>query len=328
VRAGSGDAHSTQLTVVPKQISFGVPLGVAGTIAFSLQARSNAAVKFRIPLDVGVTPSFDTASFALSRNGGLRSWEAGWGRSIGKLAQIGVSYSRSYLGIDATHIHSISAVRDSGGTIQSHDSSAIMAGINGIKIGAMVPIRKKVRIGLAGEYFLSANATQSRILYTNFQSISDTAHKFTLQLPPSWVAGASYAISSEWLAATDVSAVLWSQYRSDGMLAAADVDAAPAINIGCQYIPAPELLSAHYWEVIRYRGGFRLSQLPAKGNIEWGLSLGAGLPLKAGGVFDVVLEYGWRTGKRYSNYAENTVGISFGISSGRKWTHSVANDSY
>jgi long-subunit fatty acid transport protein len=205
----------------------------------------------------------------------------------------------------------------------------------------------KLTLGLSGKVYTKGNAefhhqhwgTQRYFdtIYTEIKKTTDTSiisrekvstSKSTgeVKLPPSLAFGVSYQYSPEWLLSTDMDITMWKKYHSERSLQAEDKsDRSSAVNfaVGAQFIPAPNLLTPKYYEIIQYRAGMRISKLPGAQAMESALTLGAGLPFrKGGGIFDLYIEAGRRWDKRYSNYSENFFSIQFGLNGGSKWFQS------
>ncbi len=95
-------------------------------------------------------------------------------------------------------------------------------------------------------------------------------------LAPVLSLGASYKLSPAWLVAADVDITFWEQFRTDQTLQygkSAELSNAVNVSIGTQYIPAPNLLTPKYYEIIQYRGGFRFTRLPGSEAYETAVTL-------------------------------------------------------
>jgi hypothetical protein len=315
---------TNHLDFLPRQLAFGIPLGVAGTIGFSYAKRFDDRVRFLERQWVGI-PSIDSIELSLGRNGGVTGWQAGWGYAIGKWAAVGVSYERAYY-----YLHEARTSKTYGYTSpppMSVDTTDITMGANGFRAGIMVPAGK-LTAGISGEYFFAGTAHATAAAY-NGLILADsqiTSSDFSLTLPPSIAVGLSYKFAPEWLAALDVSATLWNSFHDDGRLLSGELHNAFSYSAGGQYIPAPNLLTPKYWEIIQYRAGARYTQLPVKSAAEYAFSFGTGLPFSKGaGLFDVVLEYGRRFDTSFKNNQEEFFSIGFGFNGGRKWAASTQN---
>lgn len=323
-RISASSSHVNLFSSFPTQLSFGIPLGAVGTMAFSFTQKSDRKTEFQVDTSLVFNSLSVSGSRGFVTGGGLVAWQAGWGRSFGRWCQLGLGYERLYFSTDQTIL---STTNDEvNGAASSRDSSDISSRIDGIRFGLAVPVRAW-RIGLSGEYFFNAGTTVSRGVYANASTVpvsgSSQNTSFTLRLPPSLTLGVSYDISPEWLVASDLSAVFWDRYDSEGMLADATDASALGFSAGAQYIPAPNLLTPRYWETIRYRAGLRFNQLPSGDSREFMGSLGLGLPIgHSTGILDIAIEAGTRTSNRFPGLSENVVHIGLGISGGHKWTKS------
>lgn len=317
------DMSSRHADFIPHQISLGFPIGKFGTIGASFEKRGEAELVYQS--DTLFTPSeppFDPISSQQDfiRTGGLTVWQAGWGYAIGPWANVGLSYERLYLRIDRSNRLPL------GGESNNLyvDTTVVDFGGNGVRLGVLVPVWD-LNLGVAFEYLFPGEAR-----YTNEQLINGTVttsrhETFELQLPPSLDLGASWRISQSWLVAADADFTFWSVFDSDGHLPSADLrSTAFAFSLGGEYVPAPDVLTARYWETIAYRAGFRVSQLPATSAYEWALSLGAGLPLPSGGgLIDLDFQYGQRLDADYPDISEQFIRLGLGINGGRKWRNST-----
>ena len=325
-RISESSSHDNFYSADPVQISIGVPFGVVGTFGLSFDQRSNIAAYYK---DSASLVYNGDASWwveqGLSARGGIVTWEAGWGRTIGKLAQVGISYERFYLFDEQTNLSQMLLPLVSSAI--SRDSTTVVCRGNGVRAGVDVPAGP-VRIGITGEYYFTSPASSTNAVYANgldsavansFSSLS-----FYLRLPPSLTVGLSYDISPEWLVAGDASFVFWQDALIQGPLSKPDFTTAAGFSLGAQYIPAPNLLTPKYAETIRYRAGVRFAQLPSKQSYEYAVSLGTGLPMGKGtGILDVALEAGRRESAQFAGYSEDFLHLVFGFNGGHKWVQSA-----
>ncbi len=355
IRINDNGAYSDHIRTAPRQLSFALPLGLAGTIAFSLAKTTDATIKYRQEelLYSKKNPLSSTfTSISYDREGGTTSWQAGWGRSIGKYVNIGFAYQRYYFSafttkltdvtfqtkaisiakIDTTQIdpNTISIVTTYDTTeyeeeITERDSTHLSFGGNGLRFGIMGTI-KKFTAGLAVNYYFQDNLKYFSSIYNNSSSLpvdSALLSSFTdsLQLPHSIATGLSYEISPKWLVGADLTFDLWQYYYVKGrqILAVVETDNTVSFSAGFRFIPAPNLLAPRYWETIHLRGGIRYSQLPGKTSSEFSGALGFGFPLKGNGLLDLGFELGRRTHEDYSDYNETFLQVSIGLNGGRKW---------
>ncbi len=325
-RVGEGAAHANFYAANPLQVSIGVPFGIVGTIGLSFDVRSDrtAFYKDSSSLVYNGDPSW-WFSQGLSSRGGIQVWQIGWGRSLGKYVQLGLSYERFNLLYEQTEVSqlTIPLVQLSS----SRDSTTVNGSGNGIRAGVVVPAGR-LRIGASGEYFFTNAVTASEAVYANNLDTAvvntSSSSSFNLRLPPSLTAGLSYDISPEWLVAGDVSFVFWRYANIVEPLSLADAAVATGLSLGGQYIPSPNTLAPKYWETIRYRAGLRFTQLPSRDSYEYALTLGTGLPMGKGlGVFDVALDLGRRQSGQFSGYSEDFMHLVVGINGGHKWVQST-----
>jgi hypothetical protein len=321
-RLSAGSFHSNLLSSYPTQLSASVPLGVAGTIALSYSQRSDGAASFQVDTSLVFNSTAVIGRRGFAAGGGLSAWQAGWGRSIGKWARFGVCYERLYL---STHRTVLSTTIDNiSGEVSARDSTYVSSSINGLRLGVMVPVRA-LKIGASAEYFYSAGGQSARAVYTNGSIVpvegSTQLASFTLRLPPTFTLGVSYDISPAWLVASDLNATFWDSYRSGGVLPETKAGTALGFCAGTQYVPAPNLLTPRYWEIIRYRAGLRFNQLPSKDAWELLGCLGFGLPVgRTTGILDISIEAGTRRSAGFLGLSENVVHVGLGISGGHKWS--------
>jgi hypothetical protein len=313
-------AHTNMITLTPQQISVGIPLGAFGTIGVSYNKRSSHNVSAQYSTGFSYNGSPAEFRCGLSETGGVSVWQIGYGIPLWKKVQLGASYERAYYSLDKSRVQSFSYA----GSLElpSRDSSKTKSVFNGLRLGTVVPIAK-MRIGLCGEYFFSGDAkTDSAVYpYASDVPVPGTAEvqTYKLRLPPSLTLGLAYDVSPEWLAAADMSLVFWKSASTGNENAS--VLYAPSVSFGGQYIPAPNLLTPKYWEIIRYRAGLRYTQLPSAKAYEVMLSLGTGLPIGRGvGVLDIGLEFGKRISGEFSNLTEDVARIAIGFNGGRKWS--------
>jgi hypothetical protein len=320
LRLSESSGHTNMMSLVPQQISVGIPLGRYGSVGLSYNLRSSHNVSAQYDTVFTYNGTSGRYSSGLSENGGVSVWQLGYGVLLGKTVQAGLSYERAYYSFDKSRVTTFSYA--SLGDRPSRDSSKTQSALNGLRLGVVMPLAK-MRIGLAGEYFFSASAKTDSAVYEFLSTVpvtgTDEEKSFRLRLPPSLTLGLAYDFSPEWLAAADVSLVLW-KFAMTGN-ETADALYTPSISFGGQYIPAPNLLTPKYWEIIRYRAGIRYTQLPSAKAYEFTVSLGTGLPIGRGaGVLDLGIEGGVRVSRQFPGLSEDIVRIDIGFNGGRKWS--------
>ncbi|MBN1129166.1 MAG: hypothetical protein JXA71_09275 [Chitinispirillaceae bacterium] len=304
----------------PMLLSFAFPLREAGTFGISIDRRSDVRLKYRARETVRYsTGEIDTVDFGIMKNGGLTSWQAGWGHAIGRWARAGVSYERLYvLSNEITMWRSALGILQ--GSVPSsilYDTTVITFRGNAFRAGILVPLNN-LTIGCTGEYVVSGDAKKVSVKESP-DRVDTITDKFTLHLPPSLGLGASYIFSPRWLAAASGSVTLWRNYTSGVSLGLPPQD---AWSFGCggQFVPAPNLLVPRYWEIIQYRAGFRYAQLPTATGSEAAFTVSLGLPFQQGtGLFDIIVEIGRRSDSAYERYSENFLSLKLGLNGGKKW---------
>jgi hypothetical protein len=308
-----GNSSSELFALSPRLFSFAFHIAPVGTFGFSLDQRTSTRMKF---VATNVTTLYDgrniTDSLGLADRGGLKSWQAGWGRALGSWAFAGIACEWLYLSSDNISLYST----DLGTADPRYDSTRLMFRGNAVRGGVLVPVRKWT-FGMSGEYVFEGDAERT---LTSSDPTTGGKQKFSLSLPPSLSFGASYTPSPSWIASASSGITLWQSYRSAVTLGG-KVDNALSFAAGVQYIPAPNLLVPRYWEIMQYRLGFRFCELPVVTGTEFAFTAGIGLPLlKGGGLIDCIAEYGSRSDSRYGNYAEQFLHLYLGINGGRKWS--------
>jgi len=300
----------------PMLLSFAFPLKQAGTFGFSLDRRSDARLKLRRPWPIN--NNGDTLDWGFLKNGGLTSWQAGWGYAIGPWLRLGITYERLYLINDIITMwrSSITSVSNKWNDYL-FDTTAITLRGHAARGGFLVPL-KKLTIGVTGEYIFPGTAKRQSITQSA-DRIDTVIERFSLRLPPSVGAGASYIFSPRWLTAASGGVTLWRRYASDFKLGDTPYDAY-FFSLGGQFIPAPNLLVPRYWEIMQYRAGFRYARLSSSTGSEMAFTVSLGLPFQQGsGLFDFIIDAGRRTDASYKGYAENFLQIKVGLNGGRKW---------
>jgi len=331
--------RSTDLTMVPRQFSLGFPVGILGAAAVAMERQSLVEVKYRDRLRVGQAfPGFerksatlDSVGLALSDEGGITSWQGGWGRSVGKHFSVGMAYERLYFSHDHTYFRtaygtSFEVGNGSRYEEELRDSVSRTLRANGIRGGVMFR-RNKATVGVSGRYVLRADLVSDRGVYFDSDTVENRVRRKPVTLPPSVRGGGSYSFSERLLVAADVEVTVWDRFDGGGLLREPDMSYALSAGGGLQFIPAPDLLAPQYWETIRYRTGGSFAQLPFRDNREARVHVGLGLPLKGHGLLDVVISAGRRWDDRYEDYSEDLLGLSVGVNGGRRWSSS-SSESY
>jgi hypothetical protein len=310
------EENTRHVKLSPMLLSFAFPLKQAGTFGFSLDRRSDARLNFRAQERINADQ--DTLDFGIDKNGGLTSWQAGWGYAIGPWVKLGICYERMYLLADeVTMWHSTISNVTNNPEYFLYDTATVSLRGNAVRAGVLVPL-KKITIGLAGEYILPGTAKRRSIIQSVDRTDTVITH-FSLNLPPSLGAGLSYTFSPRWFVAAAGGVTLWQRYESDVRLGNS-LDDAYTFSVGGQFIPAPNLLVPRYWEIMQYRAGFRYSQLPTGVGSEIAFTASLGLPFQqSSGLFDIIVDAGRRTDATYDGYEENFLQVKVGLNGGRKW---------
>ena len=309
--------HTRHFALSPRLFSFAFPINPVGSFGFSVDKRNTLNYRFDSTITFDLNGSSVAESLCVSVVGGLSSWQAGWGRAIGRWALAGISYERIYLSSDDITLYS-AAINGIGKP--RYDSLRCIFRGNALRGGILLPVGK-LTAGMTGEYPFKGNA--SRILGSNNTDSGGLGtQKFLLKLPPSLSLGVSYAVSPEWMAAVSGGITLWQEYSSQNTLGG-NVGNALSFSAGTQYIPAPNLLVPRYWEIMQYRMGFRYSKLPVVTASEFAFNASIGLPLlRGGGLVDLIAEFGKRSDSRL-NYSDTFLQLFIGINGGRKWSQST-----
>jgi hypothetical protein len=323
-----GNAGSLHMAWFPTQFGLTIPTGTIGSAAFAFQRTHDVTVKFRQSIPYFRTyQSIDSISAGISQNGGARVWSAGYGLSHTRYS-VGLAYKRLSFTKDSTHIKNAFTSPFDGehGTWQRtvKDSTNIEGTFNGIDFGAMVDILPSLTVGANVTVYTETEAHLHRMYYKASDTLASTRTNATISLPPQGGIGLSYRRTPHLTAAADIRITAWNRAETAGLLPAATREYATALHAGVDYTPSPEVLSPAYWQIMHYRGGFAISQLPRSGHVSQYISLGVGMPLRVLGSVDVSCEIGRRIAEEYS-LNERFVTLSVGINTSQTW-HSTGND--
>ena len=181
-----GNSSSSFIALSPRLLSFSFAIAPVGTFGFSFDQRSSMRLKFvatdAITLYDGTSI---TDSLGIAQRGGLKSWQAGWGRAIGRWAFAGVSYERMYLSSESISLYSAGL----GGGAPRYDSTSYLFRGNAVRGGILVPVQK-LTFGMNGEYVFEDEAERTT---GSTDSATRGSRKFSLSLPPSLTFGVSYS---------------------------------------------------------------------------------------------------------------------------------------
>jgi hypothetical protein len=336
-------SNSQHALFEPSSFQFSFPAAKYGSIGVGFNQLSKTNLIFR--KDSTFYDSLKNKSVRLTLgkviDGGAAEWQIGYGITPLKNLRAGISYERLYF-----KNNKLNYIKDSDTHVDTLvDSTNIKLSSNAFSAGLMYTINNTLTLGISGKYYAKGTARVKNYLWGVDRYIDTTITKTTdgtydtsivpkektivtkssckVSLPPLLSLGVSYKLSPEWLVAADVDITFWDKYSSDIPMHyenESGLSNAANFSIGTQYIPAPNLLTPKYYEIIQYRGGFRFTRLPGSEAYETALTLGTGLPLKqGGGIFDLFIEVGRRWDKRFSGLSENFFGINIGLNGGQKW---------
>lgn len=335
VRLYDGDQSANFARFTPRYVGFAFPIGKAGTIGASFQSEASNEYAY-VANDTLFNETNDSLFIAQSttfdKQQSTTSWDIGWGISIIPELQVGLSYQRSYFKnqvsrLNILHSSSVSSTMDSlfysqgtnvlrGGLMGTIGKLGLGLGITYNFIGDLTAYRTIKRVDSVTTH--QNNPYQSFDLHTGANLDSN----YTLHLPPEGVFGLSWQFNDSWVVATDFGMTFWKEYWSDAPQLMQSYDLmrnAFYLAGGVEFIPAPNLLSPRYFEIMHYSAGLRYQQLPFNGEEEYSLNLGLGLPLGAVGLVDIVFEGGRRQSSIFPDIHENFMRISLATSGGRKW---------
>lgn len=311
-----GEENTKHVRVVPEQVAFSFPLGLIGTVGFGVLNQTNAELDYE---SSARNLGFDLeGQLAFDREGGLTSWQVGWGRNLDRWVHLGIAFQRVYFNLNSTAIQQVPELE----AALARDSTNLTYRGNGIRLGILIPLGD-LTAGMSWNYLFEGEADIDGVtkLSTGNTEVAntDTSYETNFQLPPTFTVGVSYQINPQWLTAIDVSLTQWNQFEASGPITDSERDNTVELGLGGQFIPSPDALAPDYWETIRYRAGFGYNQLPDENSTNFAITLGAGLPLRAGGLLDLVAEFGRRTDGSFSDFSENYIHLGVGINGGRSW---------
>lgn len=336
-------SNSQHASFEPNSFLFAFPLAKYGAVGIAFNQLSSTDLLFKQNNNFTLDGKPFSTTLGTVIDGGTSEWQVGYGITPLKNLRVGVAYERLYFKNSW-----VNYLKNSVTLVDSLvDSTAVKFSSNGFSIGAMYTINK-LTLGISGKYYGKATARGENTTWgvnryidtvttttdsiqsttvTPYEQVITTNTSGKVSLPPQLSLGVAYKLSPEWLVAADADITFWSEFKSDRTLQfKGETRLADALNlsIGTQFIPAPNLLTPKYYEIIQYRGGFRFSRLPGADAYETALTLGTGLPLKqGGGVFDLFFEIGRRWDTRYSGLSENFFGFNIGLNGGQKWFQST-----
>ena len=239
-------------------------LGMLGALGFSYNQQTDTDMKFRLGRTYPLGDGKIEEDLALVKSGGISNWQVGVGVSITKWARIGLGYQRIYFN------NQTSLIKKTEGFLNDTliDSTNTVFTGNGIRAGIQSSIQN-LTLGISGQYVFKSDARDkrtirgTRVQENSPQKDAPITENLTYELKPapSIAFGASYVITPEWMAAVELEAILWNRFYSE-IETVDEVDRAYNFSIGTQYIPAPNLLTPKYYEIMQYRGIGTLSCPP------------------------------------------------------------------
>lgn len=336
--------NSQHTSFEPNSFLFSFPLAKYGAIGVAFNQLSTTDLIFKRDTSFSIRGNQISTTRGIVSDGGTTEWQIGYGLTPLKNLRVGIAYQRTYFKNNwLRYIKNDITFSDS-----LVDSTNTKISSNGFSGGVMYTI-DKLTLGLSGKYYAkgslrikSSSWGVNRYIDTTYtksgentvdtmivprEKIIKPESSGEATLAPVLSLGVSYKLSPAWLVAADVDITFWERFHTDQPLQfgkPAELSDGVNVSIGTQYIPAPNLLTPKYYEIIQYRGGFRFTRLPGSDAYETALTLGTGLPLKqGGGIFDLYIEAGRRWDKRFSGLSENFFGFSIGLNGGQKWFQST-----
>ena len=312
-------------------------------IAFGL--RQVSRISYKIEADKSLT-NIDSLATVYEGNGGV--YEASIGTGL-RLKYFSIGFNTGYLFGDKDYSTRLIFIND---TVTYHSSnSATNTNFGGLFFNAgfqyIIPFKKDhpenglVRIGAYGTLQKKYNATQD-ILRETFSYNATTGNpdrldsvyennsvKGTVQLPATY--GAGFVVEKKHVVwGIDFETTNWNNYIFYNQRDS--VKKNWTVKAGFQYLPA-DVDSRKYWDFVKYRAGlfFGPDYINLGTNIpQFGISLGAGLPLKLNrsfyetqySVMNVGIEYTNR-GNRSNAIRESIISISVGFSLSDIWFRRV-----
>lgn len=285
--------------------------------------------------------SIDSLATLFEGSGGVNEVFMGTGIQVKKLA---LGFNVGYIFGNKSYSTRLIFLNDTVNYLKSN--SATQTSINGLSFNAgaqySIELKKRdtvrgvLRIGAYGTLQKKYNASQDILRETftfnsttgateHLDSIYSANQTGIVQLPSTY--GIGFTVENEhWLYGADFETTNWDNYSFYGQKDL--VKNNWTVKAGFQYLPA-KLSSRKYSQFIKYRAGLVFGpdyiavdkKLP-----QFGISVGAGLPLKLrrayyetqNSVMNVALEYGNR-GNNNNNIRENIVHISVGFSLSDIW---------
>ena len=314
-----------------KNISWGVNLGL----------RPVSKINYKIEKDSRIS-NIDSLATLYEGSGGVNNAFIGTGVRIKNFS---FGFNAGYLFGNKSNSSRLIFINDTVNYLKSNSSTKTSIGGISFSGGIQYAIQLKkrdtvkgtLRIGAYGNLQKKYGASQDvlRETYTFDATTGAPTHldsvyqkndqKGNIQLPSTF--GIGFTVEKDhWLYGADFETSNWDNYRFFGQKDL--VKNNWTVKAGLQYLPA-QINSRKYSQFIKYRAGvfFGHDYIVADKKLpQFGISVGAGLPLKLKRAFyetqysvmNVALEYGNR-GNRNNNIRENIVRISLGFSLSDIW---------
>jgi hypothetical protein len=282
----------------------------------------------------------DSLNTLYEGSGGLNEANLGFGLRI---KNFNIGFSGGYMFGSKDYSTRLSFINDTVPYYQSNAENKTTFGglfINaGIQHELILKNKATLRLGAYGNLKQKLNATGNVIRETVQYDGSGTSFKIdsvyekvtdgNVQYPASFGLGFTYQDSNyHWLVGVDFEKTFWSKYS---FLSQKDqVKDNWKLRLGAEYFPAGlKSVGRKYFSYVRYRAGFYIGPdyiSTASNTPEYGVSIGAGFPLKLkrnfyetqSSLLNVALEFGSR-GNAVSNLKESIFRISFGLSLSDLW---------
>ena len=314
-----------------KNISWGVNMGL----------RPVSKINYKIEKDSRLS-NIDSLVTLYEGSGGLNNAFLGTGVRIKNFS---FGFNAGYLFGNKSNSTRLIFINDTVNYLKS--SSSTKTSIGGISLNGgvqyVIQLKKRdsvngtLRLGAYGNLQKKFGSSQD-VLRETFSYDATTGapthldsvyqkydQKGNVQLPSTF--GIGFTLEKQhWLYGLDFETTMWDNYRFYGQTDL--VKNNWTVKAGLQYLPA-QFNSRKYSQFIKYRAGvsFGTDYIVADKKLpQFGISVGAGLPLKLKRAFyetqysvmNVALEYGSR-GNKNNNIRENIVHISLGFSLSDIW---------
>ncbi len=334
----------TSTNLIVSYIQLGMPVrlkklnrkGLFLGMSFGLKPVSK--INYKI-LKLERKPGIDSVASIFEGTGGVSEFNFGSGIRYKKF---NIGFNTGYRFGNKEYSTKLTFLNDTVNYYNSNSASKTNFGGVFFSLGTQYEIVTKrkaiIRLGAYGNLTQTMNGTQNTIRETVKYDVSGTSYRVDsvyqktqdgiVTYPSSFGVGFTYKDSSNrWLVGVDYEKSYWSEYSFFGQKD--QVKDGWKIRAGAEYNPAGFNNIKNYFGAVKYRGGFYYgSDYINLGNDlpEFGISLGAGFPLKLRRSFyetqvsflNTAIEFGSR-GDKKSNTRESTFRISVGLSLGDLW---------